>query len=109
MYQIGHITNTYKPAIRIANYLGLAFSFGIANYGQYRIETYRNSVRLKTENISNIIEVKKFVNRIACILVADDYDIDRCIRLLIPGYYDNDNYDAFTDDEPSDDDDDYNY
>ncbi len=108
MYQIGHITNTYKPATRIANYLGLAFNFGIANYGQYRIETYRNSVRIKTENISNIIEARQFVNSIANILVMNDYDVDRCIRLLIPGYYDNDNYDAFTDEESSDDDD-YNY
>ncbi len=107
MYQIGYITNIYKPATRLAKYLGIAFSFGIANYGQYRIETYRNSVRLKSESIANIIEVKNFVNNIALLFVANEYDIDRCIRLLIPGYYDNDNYDAFTDDESSDDDDYY--
>lgn len=104
MYQIGHIVNCgkrYKSFI--ANELNVAFNGYTAQCGPYIIEAFGREIFVQCEQIHNIVEVKNFVNKVAIAVLADDYDVDRHIRLIIPEiYYDEvDN----TDDEYSDDDD----
>jgi hypothetical protein len=104
MYQVGHIVNCGKHyKTFVANELNVAFNGLTATYGSYIIEAFGREIYIQCEHIHNIIEAKNFVNKVARAVLADDYDVDRHIRLIIPEiYYDDvDN----TDDEYSDDDD----
>lgn len=107
MFQIGSIICFNNNRKHIKSALNVEFIENTATFGPYIINVYGAYVTILCNEINNTIQVKNFVNRISRILLADDDDVDRTIKLLVPNYYDIDNDYAGTDSEDSDSDDDY--
>ena len=107
MYQIGSIISFNDNRKHIKSALNVQFIENKATYGPYQINVYGGYVVILCNEIHSTIQVKNFVNRISRILLADDSDVDRTIKLLVPNYYTIENDYAETDSEDSDSDDDY--
>ena len=108
MYQIGTIISHGKNRRHIQSALNIEFVDNTAVYEQFIIEVYGPCVYIKCAHINNIIQVKNFVNRISRILLANDEEVDRTIKLMIPNYYTNADT-TTTDSEDDFSDDDYDY
>ncbi len=100
MYQVGFIVSHNKNRALIANALGVSIYNYSAAYEQYILELFGPFVTIKCEQIHDIIQVKNFVNRVSRILMANDEDVDRTIKII--GSADNDDEDCTDSDYDSD-------